>query len=200
MHGNYMFLVDLCDTVENTDPQDVFDSWEAEYIDIHGDENNWHSPISVHLGDKVYENKEDFVLTDKSSDPFLSAMKIAAYDLELFGVSGFSLPGTENPERDKIESMSADEIFNAIITDIPEKLSEAYNKAIGIGSSTEYERERYIRRIQSRGFEMFINSKISPFSPIISSPYTWRCYDLRSSYHLDFNYEESAVISVDIHT
>lgn len=132
-------------------------------------------------------------MTDKSSDPFLSAMKIAADDLELFGVSVFSL-------RDKIESMSADEIFNAIITDIPEKLSEAYNKAIGIGSSTEYERERYIRRIQSRGFEMFINSKIPPFSPTISSPYTWRCYDLRSSYNHDFDYEKSAIISVNIHT
>lgn len=53
-----MFLVDLYDTVENTDPQDVFDSWEANYIDIHGDENNWHSPISACIGDKVYEKKK----------------------------------------------------------------------------------------------------------------------------------------------
>lgn len=202
MHASYIFLMDIND--DEVTPQDIVLDWEDYYASRYCDENNWYAVETVILNDKEYHG-EDFRLADNTrtiEDVFDMAAQIAAYDLHLFGASTLHIPGMtkEDEGQKKINSMNHEEIVQAIRTEIPNYLANAYEKAAGEEPYDEFNEDRYYRRKISSGYERFVSSNNPPFATCRETPYDWRLYDLRSNYNEDFDPKNNAVLIMDIHT
>jgi len=212
MHSNFLFLVDLDSDTDDIQEKaaEAIGSFECRF-ESKLDENNWYKVWGVYLNNTTYvreDEGDDFVEAKKDEDndyffdPFLSALRIAAIDLRMYDTCGISIPGMPQDDgQNKINSMTKEELIEAIITEVPNTLSELYKKAVGQKIDVMgFDREAYTRYKLSRGYELFINSHIYPFTVYTESPYVWRCFDARSDSGTDFNPAENAIVMVDIHT
>lgn len=203
MHANYLYLLDGNDgSVE--EPADLVRNWESEYDRIL-DENNWYKPIAAFWQGQSYqcdnENDDSFSKSNEMTtieEWMKSAMVIAAYEMHLYGASGFFL---QNDADKQVEEMNREDLRSAILTEIPRVLSEMFAKAVGSEPNAGYEREQYERHSMARGYEYFMYSDIPPFTrSSYPSPYYWRTVDMRTLHSGEFDPENDAILMMDIHT
>jgi hypothetical protein len=208
MHSNSLFLLSVDDM--EADVNDIASEAESNWEYRFGnrlDENNWYKIWGICLNGKTYvrdDEGEPFEIQKTTSededvsDPFRLAMGIAAIDLRLYDAVGLSI--IDCPARKKIDEMSIEELLEAITTEVPQKLSQLYKNAAGFKPTLGYEKESYDRYKIARGYELFMNSFIPPFTHFPGSAYDWRCWDCRDNSHENFNEKENVILMVDIHT
>lgn len=122
----------------------------------------------------------------------LSAMRAAACDLRLHGVSGLSL-GSESEAMKEFGYRTLRELERDLLSYIPAELAELYEVAAG-SSAEDPERAR-----KSRGFELMLTGIVNPFAMRLSSPHDWRCFDLRDCYDPNIKEGEDAIVTLRLH-
>jgi hypothetical protein len=186
-----------------------------EYEDVL-DENNWHETMAVLFQDGTlwntcdpedYRGRGNFAsgieerYPDKS-DRWEWGLRFAtgcvALDVGLRGSTDIAfIPTDANKE---IDDMSYEELVKAIKEEVPQELSKAYANISISDSNDVFDTESYIRQKKSSTFEKFNTSHIKPFTIYRDSPYSYRCFDLRSKSDGTELSEDTVMLFVDIHT
>lgn len=122
----------------------------------------------------------------------LSAMRAAACDLRLHGMSGLSLE-SESEAMKEFGYRTLRELERDLLSYIPAELAELYEVAAG-SSAEDPERAR-----KSRGFELMLTGIVNPFAMRLSSPHDWRCFDLRDCYDPNIKEGEDAIVTLRLH-
>lgn len=220
MHGAYCFLIEI-------DPTDSLENQGIEAIDSFNslfssrlDENNWYEPMAlvtqngevlnlVEKGD--YRGREEFASTTFANIPVDQvwnashklALECVAVEMRLFASSPYSF--AEKQGNKKIESMSYDEINNAIAVEIPQALSNMYKASVN-DLKMAFTKESfpgegaYLRNQLATQLEAYSDSEIKPFTQKYLTPYCYRCFDLRDENNGEVFNENVVMLWVDIHT
>jgi len=196
MHANYLFLINS----EDLDtPDEVVSEWEETYAHYQTDENNWYEPISVFHRGILYEKNASGELekAKRVLDVFGLAMRIAATDMGVNDACNLGL--IPSVGRDELDELSKEEILEEITNQVPKSLSRAYLGAQGKKPSSRFDEDGYERMKKARQYELFMDSAVPPFSNHISTPYDYRCYDIRDT-NDKFDALTESVLVIDIHT
>jgi hypothetical protein len=205
MHSNFYFLIN-CD--QNTSQDDLLDeavSIFEERFSYRLDDNNWYQPLGVvsQNGTKSLAEEVNGPLPDfdeiqqqaaRSVINELSMQTNMALGRSPWDVNPFSM-GPRGDDEESLVNMTSVEIGQEILTHMPKTIIEMYEKMIqpsldkdGVGP------QAYGRKSSVNTFEMFVESKIRPFSRS-GNPYTYPAFDLT-----DYKGAGQAVLIVDIHT
>lgn len=210
MHASYVFIIDEIDTDKKDKElfKDIDEAFEARYGNDHCDENNWyHVYGAVTRGGRILGTSE-FVERWEKEHPDVSkrldaalrfAMTCVAVEMELFGVSSFSLFEPPSKKDKLINKMSRAELIEAIYTEISSILTKAY---AGFKRDPEdsLDSEGYKRSTTARNFEMFHSAPLKPFT-VGGTPYEYRCFDIRGNGRWSPEVgENDIIVMVDIHT
>ena len=218
MHGTFVFLMDEIEADSNT--SDVESAFEHSFGDSL-DENNWYETMAVLFQDGTiwnmssegdYRGRDGFVelicesCQDKSKRwewGLNFAVHCVALDMELRGSNNLGI-FQKNTEQEKVRKelneMSYEEVIEAINSEVPTSLSKAYANVSIPSDEDGFNIEGYSRKKISNGFEIFNDSAVKPFSKYTTSPYEYRCVDLRrESWGTELT-SNTVMLFVDIHT
>lgn len=195
MHAVYHFLCKTDLTQSDADIREDVASRVEDYLNNHGDENNWSSNIAVVTKDnRVLPFDDDARYTAPNDTTFegarLFALRCVATDMDLAG----NRYGFGTKESDPTENMDFATLEAHIRKEVPEMLAKMYGEKVG-KTGDKFDLSDYTRKKLAQGFEIFTDSENAPFGRPYNSPYDYRCYDLT-----DGEGDANAIVQVDIHT
>jgi len=211
MHGTYCFLMDDIELVEDEEKlfKEINSSFDSLYGEHRCDENNWYTVYGAItqsgrvLGKDEFREQKIKELPD-AKKRFQKTLEFAtgcvAIELELFDVCPISIGPKDDDATARINKMSHDELVAAIYEWVPKELAKAYLNFERPKEPGSFDRDGYKRSKRARGFEMFNDSYLKPFSPF-GNPYEYRCFDIRQAGSCSSEFgENDIIVLVDIHT
>ena len=194
--------------------------FENEYANGNTDENNWYQPMALILADGMvintaesgdWRSRDTWATSFENEHPDPKTRLAEALRLGLLFVAcemrlhkdipviTIGQPSdAEQKAIDKVDSMSVDELDEAIRNVIPKRLSKAYKSAVGKRTRERLDMEQYQRDKTARSFEIYVNSVVPGFAEYPERPNRYRCFDLRHNQIEDVS--NVCVLFVDIHT
>lgn len=202
MRGNFYFLLRPgfpYDPKNGPDPEDYLELAEeavCRYKRYLGQDDGIREIAVTYRGKETYlgYDRIEIVQVEERTleERHLSAMRAAACDLRLHGVSGLSL-GLKSEAMKEFGHRTLRELERDLLSYIPVELAELYEAAVG-SSVGDPERAR-----KSRGFELMLTGIVNPFAMRLSSPHDWRCFDLRDCYDPNIKEGEDAIVTLRLH-
>ena len=199
MHAIYTFLLDGDETPETIGT--IFEESFSYYLD----ENNWYTLLVIlnqegdiiNLADKDYRNSHKFVNTIYEVAPDKKKRWNWGLDFSNQCIVSEINFDWDDPIVETGNAVQHEDLTNNILTSVPKHLSKQYGE-IDFTKVKQYCRSNYNRSRVSAIFEKFIKSNIKPFGEC-STPYEYRCFDLRKETWGPELTPENTMLFVDIH-
>jgi hypothetical protein len=212
MHQTFWFRVAI---PKDADPEELkssaLESFE-EYINRHGEENNWYQEEMLLLADGTVLSlcsDDDYrgrgvladhylalPLEDRWSRAIHSATLSVALDLEIGGSNSLWF-GEPPEETQRVLKQSTEQLTEAILREAPRRIAQLYEELITGSGQDRWPGERnYLRLKVARIFETFHEATHKPFAEAMS-PYDYPCFDLVEPLEVP---QQVALLAVDIHT